>query len=379
MTLSSAKKRYYWLDIERVIALFCIILNHAMNRTFRNYGGHYENFLSLGIGNNIFRSVFCILSDCGVPIFLMITGSLILGKSFETQENIRHFYKKNVKSLFITAEIWFFIDFLVQNLRDVYYNNIAYSSILSFLKDLGLTLIWINQKTFDSMWYIKAIIPIYLILPFVSLAAKKFSPRVFILYGGLIYAVKMVLPTINGIIKICGGQTVLSTSINGYILSQLLLYIFLGYWVSRGGLKDKRSGVLGIWAGACFFLAASYHFLLMGTPEETITATFLDDISLENCFLLPLAVSVFELIRRNSQALKPIEGPITELSRISFGVYLVHINIMSVLTDFLNLPVLPPWAHIYYLFFSSIILSVFFISLFSKIPFCKKYLFMIKD
>ena len=51
------------------------------------------------------KALLTVASRYGVPLFLMITGALILRKRFETAEDVRRFYRHNWLSLLITSEI----------------------------------------------------------------------------------------------------------------------------------------------------------------------------------------------------------------------------------------------------------------------------------
>ena len=61
--------RRYSLDIERVIAIISISLNHAVNRTYDNYFGQMEEFLESSYLSSLLKSMF-----------LMISGALLLHK-----------------------------------------------------------------------------------------------------------------------------------------------------------------------------------------------------------------------------------------------------------------------------------------------------------
>jgi surface polysaccharide O-acyltransferase-like enzyme len=74
---SSLDKRVYWLDFARVFAIISITLNHTVNRTF-DMDDTISEFNELPLGLFVFKAFIQIISRIGVPIFLMITGSLLL-------------------------------------------------------------------------------------------------------------------------------------------------------------------------------------------------------------------------------------------------------------------------------------------------------------
>ena len=70
--------RSYYLDIARAIAIISISLNHAVNRTYDNYAGQMEEFLELSWASSLLKAVTTMFSHLGVPLFLMISGALLL-------------------------------------------------------------------------------------------------------------------------------------------------------------------------------------------------------------------------------------------------------------------------------------------------------------
>ena len=93
------------------------------------------------------------------------------------------------------------------------------------------------------------------------------------------------------------------------------------------------------------------------------------------------AVFLFEIFRRYSDRIAGIRPAVEGLSKISFGIYFVHIIIMEILRattySFLATKISQPMILIY-LEVVSFIGSIIFIKLVSLIPKAKKYLFMIR-
>lgn len=90
------KKRIIWLDIARIFACFSVIANHALDE-------YFEGLVNL---SKPISFIFCSIQYCfarlGVPIFLMITGSLLFFKDYK----FNNVLKKNNKN-FNTINIYF--------------------------------------------------------------------------------------------------------------------------------------------------------------------------------------------------------------------------------------------------------------------------------
>jgi surface polysaccharide O-acyltransferase-like enzyme len=77
------QKRLFYLDVARVIAIISISLNHAVNRSYQNYSGQMAEFFAIPMASTLFKMLISVFSRIGVPLFLMITGVLILNKKME--------------------------------------------------------------------------------------------------------------------------------------------------------------------------------------------------------------------------------------------------------------------------------------------------------
>ena len=84
------KDRLFWLDISRFIAIISITMNHAINRSYQNYSDQICDFLTLPLWENIFKATITVFSHLGVPLFLMISGALLLHKKMEDEKKLMY-------------------------------------------------------------------------------------------------------------------------------------------------------------------------------------------------------------------------------------------------------------------------------------------------
>lgn len=94
-------ERIQSLDIARTFAILCVVLCHCVEHAYT--GTSYSDLSNV---SQIFRIVFFTIGRLGVPIFLFLSGALILKKQIETDEEVLMFYKKNLIPLLIAIEIW---------------------------------------------------------------------------------------------------------------------------------------------------------------------------------------------------------------------------------------------------------------------------------
>ena len=106
---SPHSERKFYLDVARVLAVISITLNHAVNRSYDNYYYQQAEFQSIALWDSAFKAVITVFSHIGVPLFLMISGALLLNKRMENGSDLKRFYRHNLLGLLITTEIWYFI------------------------------------------------------------------------------------------------------------------------------------------------------------------------------------------------------------------------------------------------------------------------------
>ena len=76
------KTRINYLDFARSIAIISITVNHAVNRSFNIYVDQYKEFCSMPLIITIIKSILHCFSRIGVPLFLMISGTLLLPRDY---------------------------------------------------------------------------------------------------------------------------------------------------------------------------------------------------------------------------------------------------------------------------------------------------------
>ena len=80
------KERDYKLDFLRVISMFMVVIIHVANCYTRNYG-NISNFSYVG------SIIFNVISRISVPIFFMISGSLLADRNFNGKKYIKRIIK----------------------------------------------------------------------------------------------------------------------------------------------------------------------------------------------------------------------------------------------------------------------------------------------
>lgn len=371
--MKTGQKRMFYLDLARVIAILSITLNHAVNRSYRNYSGQMAEYLAIPLASTVFKTVITIFSRIGVPLFLMITGVLILNKKMDDGKDIKRFYKHNLLSLLITTEIWYFLMYWFLIIGS---NGIADKGWPAVIGGMFSTMLFQNQTTLGSMWYMPMILCVYTTLPFVVMAKDKLvgaKEKILYLPLVLLFLIAMVLPWVNDLFSVLGLDRFSSPLGEHYFFSFYYIYIIVGYLVGRGALDKLSTPVVTAVAAGSFLICCGYQLWAY--------AQYADYLIGYNFPLLPVCAGfLFELVRRGARKAQKIEKPITCISRIAFGIYFVHIVIMTALVEVLDrfAPGLFLPVRLILLEVVSVGLSIAVILPLSKVKAFRKYLFLIK-
>ena len=320
LEVKAEKIREPWLDYARVAAVFCVLICHA---TESCYGTVLKERQMVGIRLWLAEHTLFTIGRLGVPIFLAITGTLLLCKNIKPRE----FYMKSLCPLILTTEIWIMLNFV--------FVCVFQNKEFNFL-ELGCQMLFLRNLELPHMWYMPMIIGIYVAIPFLAKLMntnKEFKTYLVPLIMGIVGTA--LIPTINIFLK----DTELSMKTVDFIISDSFLggiyglYLVFGYFIGRQKiLTNVKSGILVAIAVVAFItnMGGQYYFYIRRIENAT-GLTWYNSI---NIFIMGLLL--FELIRRFFQHNHwKCPAVIQYVARISFGIYLLHKPIIIVLLKYL--------------------------------------------
>ena len=220
------------------------------------------------------------------------------------------------------------------------------------------------------------ILCVYTTLPFAVMVKDKLSgSREKLLYLPLVllFAVSMVQPFISKLLQLLGHSGLSSPLGEDYLFCFYYIYIIVGYLVGKGALARFKTVTVALGALGCFLLCCGYQLWAYARPVNYLVAYDFP--------LMPVCAGLlFELVRRMAHWVKKAEGPITCISRISFGIYFVHVVLLGGLVFLLNrfAPGMYRPVRLILLEVLSVGGSIGIILPLAKIKAFRKYLFLIK-
>ena len=237
------QSRSLYLDVARVMAILSISLNHAVNRSYDNYNNQMGEFFRIAFASTLFKTVVSVFSRVGVPLFLMITGALILNKKMQTKEDVGRFYKHNLLSMFITTEIWYVLIYWLIVHPDLGKSISIGQALLGMVK----TMCFVDQTTFSSMWYMPMILCIYATIPVLLLAKDKLAAggKWLLIPAIIVFVNSMVIPAISNFLVLLGRSPLESAVLEWYLFSYFYLYVLAGYYINKGLLAKWNTWLIG--------------------------------------------------------------------------------------------------------------------------------------
>ena len=296
------KKRDYRLDLLRVISMIMVVIIHIANYYCKAFND-IDKISYLG------ALIFNTISRISVPFFFMISGATLLSKKYDKRKNKDRIIKKII-TLFVITIIYF--------IWDKYYMN----------KDINISTL-LSKPERKLLWFMYAIIGIYMSLPFIKCMVDKMGKdenKLFVILW-LIF---------NGILKGLNiGNTYLIPIISGtYYLGYFIIgHIIIKYYDHIN--KNKNDKVLLITAIISFVLVVmSTYFIAINNGKH-----FTKLLTYSNFLIMIASLSSFTYLYFNIKDKENII--ISKLSSISFGIYLFH----AIILDFMMK--LIPYKNIY--------------------------------
>jgi len=292
-----SKNRIEWIDLVRAIAILTVLYIHSVDGIYIISSNAIVNLTMI---SRIFQYASLFIGRIGVPFFLMITGYLLLDRTYN-DEKVMKFWTKNCKKLIIVTIFWaivyaFSITFIASNTKTI--NPVSAGNLY-----------------FSHMWYMPMIIGMYLSLPFVSAALEKFNEKTILQATAVFSLLAFMLPFISLLCDMHGIQNVTIQYCLGFSGGIYGVYIILGYLNKKEMFKGISSKLLGLvaiisWIICIYFqyysFVKGYNFFLWYEFPFILTGSF----------------ALFELVSRIEKV--RCFKVVTILSKYSFAVFLIH-------------------------------------------------------
>jgi len=290
-----------WVEIIRAVMILGVVFIHTSADVVTAWKTLPRDWWWAG---NIYSS----LARGCVPVFVMVSGALLLPKS----ESISVFFSKRFSRIFVPFVAWSLFYFL--------WKKVVLDSDLAFTEAPKQI---INDDVYFHLWFLYLIAGLYLVTPVFRVIAAHASERVILYFLFLWFILTSVIPFLGRIDPYL-LHTGLDFSIPVEPAQGFIGYFVLGYFIRRANTSAMVPAVAAVWIASLLFCVLGTY--LISAPVNLVHLLFYDNMS-PNVVLY--AASFFLLMKHAGQLLEPKIWPgprkfVAELSKASFGIYLIH-------------------------------------------------------
>lgn len=342
--------RIIYLDLLRIFAIFGVVVIHV-SAVAKSYDiGTFTSNVGI-IYNGLVR--------WSVPVFFMISGAMFLRPEKEYTFSIM--IKKYIPRLAVCLLVWGFI----YALFDVY----LYSSFS--VKTLILS-VWntVSNNSGYHLWFLFALIALYLMIPVFKVIVNDLSQRQLAFVIILWMFLSLGVGQFNEIVSDFG----ISLKIDWYfpMITSWAGYFLLGHYLVSYDIK-KPCKILLIVIGFSLLLLCPVINMFATTYKGEYIESFIPQSGLTACFAAIAFFLIFQGFSKVSLSERS-QKIIVNVSNNTFGIYLIHALVNSIIFHVVNLKLdfINPIISIPLLSVFVFVISFIIVLLLRKIPTIKK-------
>jgi probable poly-beta-1,6-N-acetyl-D-glucosamine export protein len=292
------ENRIVVLDVLRVISILGVVCIHTSSRTLEQSGYDILRIPLALVFNEVFRFA--------VPLFFLLSGFVLEHRYKEI--TLVLFYKKRLPKIIIPYIAWSVIYHLFY-----YKNSVSSLFNLDFLKKLYI------GSTSIQMYFIPALVILYLLFPFLHRYLSIFKKHLLLLF--LLFILGTFL---DYYFKLPISDTIRLIPLHAFVFSLGMLASHFQTEIIRY-TKSRRLLVFLILAASVFGVVyeSKYRFL-WNKNMYTISSNWRICVYMGT---FALAALIFAFYTKNSKKYNVV---IEALSKLSFFVFFVHIFFISV-------------------------------------------------
>ena len=293
------KDRLIGLDLLKIVSAFMIAVIHASSGVFNNHE----------LGSLVWKEglVLNAVTRFAVPVFLMISGALLLGRKISLDKAIRKAIIAGI-ALFVWSFLYVIIRKILWNDGDVIHDTV---------------MLLFKRGPSGHLWYGYLLVWIYLFSPILNSLYESLSEkmRLYFVFLGLI-----VPSLLDAVINYF--------SLDGQILqNSFFIYIHLGYisimFLGRMIFENRKRwsavfGIISIIVGFCITVALTFG---ISKRMGASTHTFFDELEISNViYAFGIMLLVCKLDWKGNDTL--IKRCIVKISELAMGIYFAHVLVM---------------------------------------------------
>lgn len=309
------KKKYFYIDFIRIFSMLSVIILHVCADVL--WAGKID-------GAWHFANVITALCSASVPLFFMISGAMLL--SDEKNADPLFVLRVRIKKVIIPFLFWSLFAVIYYRITESAYFGAEYTVALSVrIKNM------LREPVVVHLWFMYALIPIYLLLPFIKRAADRADKKTAVYFIMLWCVFSVFIPTIRGFLN---EEWKYYFSLHPQFDMNIFMgypgFFILGYILHKEEIKIKKRWLLA-------YIVIIVSVVSAGTFALSENAGAYIESFKTYCgfFTASLSVALFLLFKEFYFGKEKIrfEKLIGSISAASFAIYLMH----NLLINYMNL------------------------------------------
>lgn len=306
------KHRIIYIDLLRIISILSVIVLHITATLLTSTNDF--NSASWWV-SNLFNST----ARFAVPVFFMISGAMILRTEVTSY---KVFFKKRIVPLLVSLLSWS----LIYSLFTQYYLQKSTMNVWEFLMTFAYN--FVMDRSYVHLWFLYAIIAVYLTVPLVSRMIKNCTEKELRYYLILWFTISIAYRFITEMVLRITSENLNIPIMNIPLFMGYLGYFILGYYLFHYEVSVKLKTVLYNLGVVSFFLApVATYFASM--HSGVLDEMFYGNYSITTFFM---SAGVFLIFKEKDAAISAkmnnkVRRLVSSISKTSFSIYLIHLLI----------------------------------------------------
>lgn len=315
------------LDLLRVIACIMVISIHVSAFFVTKYIDTPNIKFTIG---NFYDS----FTRTAVPIFVLLSGRFALSDNKNIE--VRYYYKKIWKRIFVPTLVWSILYFLFN-----YSLEIAYFFLYGEFKHSIFSPIkaWIIGAPYYHMWYMYMSVGLYLSVPYLLKIKNKIGEKNFLKTGILFFILGFIIYLFENFLNYINFYN--RNDIFRYLkyfwyFNQFKFVQYLGYFILGYSLKNLKNKYINF--KNMLFSALITTLGLFLTVEYIAKIKIMTDVLTfySNNFIFVMASAIMLYLAFDKLNSEKIKYNFSHLAFHSFNIYLIHAGVLSIITIFLE-------------------------------------------
>jgi len=299
----TARERYPYLDLLRILAAFLVIVNHTNSLVFQKLQpSDVTWWLSIA---------WYYLSKIAVPLFVMVSGACLLPRQDSYRRAFGRFFRVLLALVLFSYLYW---------LVNLWQTNWSWPQALDF--PAFFASIWAKRIT-DSFWYLYFYLGLMVMLPILQRLASAMQKRDLLYFMGVSFTVYAGWPLLTHYVP----AAALPAYFEVPLFSVFLGLFFAGHYLHTYASRANRALCLLV-ALAALGASVWLTFVETGRISAGEKYWFMDERTAPSLLTIVCAISVMLFCKKAfSRGERRSEGSLRRWASVggcAFGIYLLQ-------------------------------------------------------